>query len=125
MKKEKKPKPITEFNTVYALYAPEIIKLNAGDFKYVVMDFSLTLPEHIIGTFLIIPSLTIEGLKLSNYSFPQYGGKVRFELFNQNHTKKRGIKKRDKLAMFMTINEGTEHFQTRYETFRQSNPMTC
>ena len=90
----KRPKSITESNIVYALYAPERIKLNAGDFKYIVMGFSLTLPENIIGTFLIISSLKMGRLKLTNYSFPQHGGKVRFELFNQNHNKKIGIEKK-------------------------------
>ena len=88
------------------------------------MGFNLTLLGNIIGTFLVMTSLKIEGLQLTNYFFPQHGGKVRFELFNQNDNKKIDIKKRDKLAMFMTINKGKEHFQTRYETFHQSIPIT-
>ena len=116
-KGKKNLKSINEENTVYVLYAPERIKMNAGDLRYVVMDFAADLPKGIMGTFLIVPSLRVEGLDLTYNTNPGCGNKIRFELFNKNHSRKIDVKKREKLALFMTINEGTERFQTKYETF--------
>ena len=92
-KGKKKPKSINEQNTVYVLYAPERIKMNAGDFRYVVMDFSLDLPKDIMGTFLIVPSLRVEGLDLTHHTNPGCGDKIRLDLFNKNHTRKIDVKK--------------------------------
>ena len=97
-KGKKKPKPINEANTVYVLYAPKRIKMNAGDFRYVVMDFSLNLPKDIMGTFLIVPSLRVEGLQLTHHTNPGCGDKIRFKLFNQNYAKKIDVKKKEKIG---------------------------
>ena len=78
--------------------------MNAGDFRYVVMDFNMNLPKDIMGTFLIVPLPRVEGLQLTCNTNPDNGDKIKFELLNQNHTKKIDVKKREKLAMFMTIN---------------------
>ena len=107
-KGKKKPKSINEENKAYVLYAPETIKMNAGDFRYVVMNFAVDITKDIMGTFLIVPSLKLEG---------GCGDKIRFELFNKNHSRKIDVKNSEKLALFMIISEGTERFQTRYETF--------
>ena len=91
--------------------------MNAGDFRYVVMDFALNLPKDIMGAFLIVPSLRVEGLELTHNTNPGCVDKMRFELFNKNHTRKIEVKKGEKLALFVTINEGIKSFQTRYEKF--------
>ena len=91
--------------------------MNAGDFRYVVMDFAIGLPEDIMGTFLIVPSLRVVGLELRYNTNPACGEKIKFELFNKDRNRKIVIKKEEKLALFMTINEGLESFQTRYEKF--------
>ena len=75
------------------LYVPEKIKMNAGDFRYVVMDFAIGLPKDIMGTFLIVPSLRVEGLELTYSTNPECGEKIKFELFNKNHNRKIVIKK--------------------------------
>ena len=116
-KGSKKPKPINEENTAFALYSPKRIKMNVGDFKYKIMDFAVDVPKDILSTFLIVPSLKVEGLQLTYHTNIGCGDKIRFELFNKNHEKKIDIKKREKLALFMTINDGAENFQTRYEYF--------
>ena len=91
--------------------------MNAGDFRYVVMDFALNLSKDVMGAFLIVPSLRFEGLELTHNTNPGCGDKMRFELFNKNHTRNIEVKKGEKLAFFVTINEGIESFQTRYEKF--------
>ena len=101
----KRPKSINKHNTIIVLYSPEKIKMQAGDFRYVLMNFSIDLPTDIIGTFLIVPSLRDEGLELTHNTNPNCGQKMRFELFNKNNNKNIKIKKGDKLAIFMTINE--------------------
>ena len=116
-KGKKKPKSINEQNTIYVLYAPEKIKINAGDCRYVVMDFAIGLPKDIMRTFLIVLSLRVEGLELTYNTNPECGEKIKFELFNNNRNRKILIKKEEKLALFMTINEELESFQTRYEKF--------
>ena len=68
--------------------------MNAGDFRYVVMDFAIGLPEDILGTFLIVPSLRVEGLELTYNTNPEFGEKIKFELFNKDRNRKIVIKKR-------------------------------
>ena len=71
--------------------------MNAGDFRYVVMDFAIGLPEDILGTFLIVPSLRVEGLELTYNTNPEFGEKIKFELFNKDRNRKIVIKKRRNL----------------------------
>ena len=113
----KRPKSINKHNTIIALYSPERIKINAEDFRYVNMNCSIELPDRIIGHFILLPSLRDDGFELTlNRSNPD-GRKVQFELLNKNHSKKISVRKKDKLAIFMSINEGTENFKIKYEHF--------
>ena len=84
----KRPTSLNEYNTLYALYSPKSIKRNPGDFKYLTMNFSIDLPEEIIGTFAIVPSLKIERLQMLHNTNTNCRQKIRFELFNKNHNKK-------------------------------------
>ena len=111
----KRPKLINKHNTIIALCSPEGIKMNAGDFRYVNMNCSTELPDGIIGTFILLPSLRDEGLELALHNSNPDSRKVQFELLNKNHSRKIRIRKRDKIAMFMTLNDGTENFKMKYE----------
>ena len=91
--------------------------MNPGDFKYLTMNFSIDIPEEIIGTLAIVPSLKIEGLQMLHNTNTNWGQKIRFKLFNKNHNKKVVIGRRDKLAIFATINEGLENFRIKFEHF--------
>ena len=91
--------------------------MNPGDFKYLNMNFSIDIPEEIIGTLAIVPSLKIEGLQMLHNTNTNCGQKIRFKLFNKNHNKKVVIGRRDKLAIFATINKGLENFRIKYEHF--------
>ena len=66
----KRPKSINEHNTIAALYSPEGIKMNARDFRCINMNCSIELPDGIIGTFILLPSLRNESLKLTHKSNP-------------------------------------------------------
>ena len=107
---------MNEHNTIIALYSPEGIKMNAGDFRYININCSIELPDGIIGTFILLPSLRNKGLELTHKSNPD-SRKVQFELLNKNHDNKIHIRKRDKLAIFMTLNVGTENFKIKYKHF--------
>ena len=113
----KKIKATNDSNTIFALYVPETIKINASEFKHVIMNFSLDLPED-IGTFLIVLSLRIEGLEITHNTNTNSGHNIRLELLNKSHARVIRIKKGKKLALFMTMNEGTEHFKTRFEKIK-------
>ena len=113
-KSTKKPKAINDSNTIFALYAPETIKINACEFKHVIMKFSLELPEDIFGT----SSLRIEDLEIAHNTNTNNGQNIRLELLSKSHARVIRIKKGEKLALFMTMNEGTEHFKTRFEKIK-------
>ena len=82
------------------------------------MNFLIDIPEDITGTFLIVPSLKVEGLELKYNTNTNHGKNIMLELFNKNHTRKISVNKGEKLALFMTMNEGTEYFKTRFEKLK-------
>ena len=82
------------------------------------MNFLIDIPEYIIGTFLIVASLRVGGLELTYNTNTSHRQNVMLELFKKNHTRKISVNKGEKLALFMTIDEGTEYFKTRFEKLK-------
>ena len=81
---------------------------------YGISTFKVILPEHIIGTYIILPCLAKQEIKLMDYNTYQ---RTSINFFSQNHTKTVTIRKREPIANFITFNEGTGNFNVKYERF--------
>ena len=101
------PKEINKENTVFALFAPETIRIYPGEAKFIYRKFSGYVPTDILTTFLIMPNLKQEGLKLINQTDTNREQRIRLEYVNPT-LKTFTLKKNSKIALFMTLNEGNE-----------------
>ena len=111
----KKPKSINPANSIFILYAPETIKIKPNEFKFAFLKYSIHLPEDILSTFLITPALRDEGLRLTHHTNVNDDQRIRLELFNKTLNKTFTLKKKSRIALFMTLNEGTKCFKTGFE----------
>ena len=75
------PKEINKEKTVYAVYSPEKTVINLGERKFIHTKFSVTYPNNMLTTFIIMPKLQEEGLKLIGQNNEQ-DQRVRLEYFN-------------------------------------------
>ena len=85
--------------------------INPGETIFIHTKFSVTYPNDILTTFIIMPKLQEEGLKLIGQNNEQ-NQRVRLEYFNPT-LKKFTIKKNMTIAIFMTLNEGNEAFKKK------------
>ena len=100
------PKEINKEKTVYTVYSPEKTVINPGETKFIYTKFSVTCPNDILTTFVIIPNLQEKGLKLIGQNNEQ-DQRVRLEHYNPTF-ETFTIKKNMPIAIFMTLNEGNE-----------------
>ena len=114
-KDSKRSRSLNSSNSIFAIYAPETIKIVPHTFKFAFLKYSTHIPDDILSTFLIMPSLREEGLKLTHYTNVNSSNRIRLEIFNNTTNKTFRLKKRTKIALFMTLNEGNEGFTTEYE----------
>ena len=75
------PKEINKEKTVYAVFSPEKVTICPGQTILIHTKFSVTYPNDILTTFLIMPSLQKGGLKIIGQNNEQ-GQRVRLEYFN-------------------------------------------
>ena len=76
------PKEINKENTVFALFAPETIRIYPGQAKFIHTKFSVYVPTDILTKFLIMPNEKKEGLKLINQSDTNSEQRIRLEYIN-------------------------------------------
>ena len=112
-KSSKRPKSINFANTIYALYAPETIKIYPGEAKFVFLKYSIHVPDDVLSTFVIMPELRKEGLKLAHHTNVNVDQRIMLEYINPT-LKTFTLKKNSKIALFMTINEGNDVFKTEF-----------
>ena len=105
------PEEVNKEKTVYAVFSPDKIVINPGETIFIHTKFSVTYPNNILTTFIIMPKLQEEGLKLIGQNNEQ-NQRVRLEYFNRTF-KKFTIKKYMTIAIFMTLNEGNESFKKK------------
>ena len=110
------PKEINKQNTIFVLFAPERVTIYPGQTIFIYTKFAVNYPEDILATFLIMPNLKTEGLKLIGQNHER-NQRVRLEYFNLT-LKSFIIKKNLKIAMFMTLNEGNESFKKKIEKIK-------
>ena len=110
------PKEINKQNTIFAIFAPERVTIYPGQAILIYTKFVVNYPDDILVTFLIMPNLKTEGLKLIGQNHESYQ-RVRLEYFNPT-LKTFTIKKNLKIAIFMTINEGNESFKKKIEKIK-------
>ena len=106
-KGSKGPKSINSANSIFALYAPETLTIYPGQTKLVFLKCSIHHPDNILSTFLIMPSLRNEGLKLAHHRNVNVDQRIRLEFLNPT-LKTFTLKKDSKIALFMRLNEGSE-----------------
>ena len=103
------PKEINKEKTVFAVFVPEKITIYPGQTIFIHTKFAVTTPNDILTTFVIMPILQKEGLKIIG-QHNEVEQRVRLEYFNPT-LKTFTIKKHMKIAIFMTLNEGNESFR--------------
>ena len=98
------------------LYEPETIRIHPNEAKFTFFKYSIHVPDDILSTFLITPTLREEGLKLTHYTNVKVNERIRLEFINpvlKTFTLKK--KKTSKIALFMTLNEGNDVCKTEFE----------
>ena len=75
------PKEINKQNTIFAIFAPERVTIYPGQTIFIYTKFAVNYPEDILATFLIMPNLKTEGLKLKGQNH-ESNQRVRLEYFN-------------------------------------------
>ena len=75
------PKEINKEKTLYAVYCPEKTVIKPGEKKFIHTKFSVTYPNDILTTFVIIPNLQEKGLKRIGQNNEQEQ-RVRLEYYN-------------------------------------------
>ena len=110
------PKEINKQNTIFVIFVPERVTIYPGQTILIYTKFAVNYPEDILATFLIMPNLKTEGLKLIGQNHER-NQRVRLQYFNPM-LKTFTIKKTLKIAMFMTLNEGNESFKKKIEKIK-------
>ena len=82
------------------------------------MNFNIDLQNNIIGTYIILPFLGKQEIRLTDCNTIQ---KTKPNFFNASYSKIITIRPRQPLVHFTTFNEGTENFDVNFETFDNSN----
>ena len=75
------PKERNKENTVYVIFSPEGVTIYLGQTKFIHTKFSVKHPDDILTTFVIMPDLKKEGLKLIGQVY-HTNQRVRLEYFN-------------------------------------------
>ena len=75
------PKEINKQNTIFVIFAPERVTIYLGQTIFSYTKFAVNYPEDILGTFLIMPNLKTEGLKLIGQNHER-NQRIRLEYFN-------------------------------------------
>ena len=109
------PKEINKQNTIFVIFAPERVTIYPGQTIFIYTKFAVNYPEDILATFLIMPNLKTEELKLIGQNHER-NQRVRLEYFNP--TLKTFTITKKKIAMFMTLNEGNESFKKKIEKIK-------
>ena len=112
-KGSKRPKSINSANSIFALHAPETLTIYPGQTKFVFLKYSIHHPDNIHSTFLIMPSLRNEDLKLAHHTNVNVDQRIRLEFLNPT-LKTFTLKKDSKIALFMTLNEGSEGLKKKF-----------
>ena len=110
------PKEINKEKAIYTVFSPEKVTICPGQTIFIHTKFIVTYPNDILTTFLIMPTLQKEGLKLIGQNNEQ-NQRVRLEYFSPT-LKTFTIKKNMKIAIFMALNEGNESFKKKIEKIK-------
>ena len=111
----KRPKAIDGRNSIFILYSPEKIKIKPQKFTFAYLKYSIHLLEDILSAFLITPALRDEGLELSSSSNVNTNERIRLEFFNKTLDKTFTLRKKSRIALFMTLNEETAGLKAEFE----------
>ena len=112
------PKEINKEKTVFAVFAPEKLTIYPGQTISIHTQFTVTSPNNMLTTFVIMPTLQKEGLKIIGQKNKE-NQRVRLEYFNPT-LKTFTIEKHMKIAIFMMLNEGNESFRKEIVKIKSS-----
>ena len=116
----KRPKALGSRNSLFQICSPELINIRPGEIKFIFLKYSIHLPDDILTTFLITPSLGNEGLQLTHYTNKNIDEKIRLKIFNKMHNNIFTRKKNSKIALFKMLNEETAGLKKEFETVTSS-----
>ena len=110
---KRRPKKLE--NDVFVLYTPERIKLQPGEIKIVDMKLHLKLSKNLVGSCVMIPSLTSQNIKLLNTYHTSKDSltledslyRVMFAIQNRNMNKTIQLKAKTELGFFTILNSGS------------------
>ena len=110
---KRRPKKIK--NDVFVLYTPERRKLQPGEIKIVDMKLHLKLSKNLVGSCVLLPSLTSPNIKLLNaYSISTYSltledssYRVIFEIQNRNMNETIQLKAKTERGFFTILNSAS------------------
>ena len=112
------PKEINKEKIIFAVFAPEKLTIYPGQTIFIHTKFSVTYPNDILTTFVIMPTLQKEGIKITGQNNEE-NQRVRLEYFNPTF-KTFTIKKHMKIAILITLNEGNESFKKEIVKIKNS-----
>ena len=112
----RRPKAMDNRNTCFQIYSPEYFKVMPGKTKRIILNYSIHLPQNILTTFLVAPALRKEGLQLTRYSDVNSDTRIYLEFFNKTLHTVFNVRKKSKIALFMTINEETAGLKTVFNS---------
>ena len=121
---KRRPKKLE--NDVFVLYTPERIKLQAGEIKIVDMKLHLKLSKTLVGSYVLLPSLTLQNIKLLNaYHVSTYSltledssYRVIFEIQNRNMNETIQLKAKTELGFFTILNSASTE-EARYKFIKR------
>ena len=121
-------KPRRLENNVFVLYLPDRIKLQPGEIKSTNMKIKLRLPNKIVGTCTLLPSLSCNNIKLLNSFHIAMDGAITsqnqpidlpyvfaLEIQNQNINRAVQLRKNQELGFFTLLNEGMEEIRHKFK----------
>ena len=112
----KRPKAMDKRNSCFQIYSPEKFKIAPGEVKRIILNCSIHLPEDILSTFIVVPHLEKEGLKLIKHSETNCYTRIYLEFFNKTLHTTFKCAKNSKIALFMTLNEETAGLKTVFSS---------
>ena len=114
-------------NDVFVLYTPERIKLQPGEIKIVDMKIHLKLSKNLVGSCVLLPSLTLQNIKLLNayhistdsLMLKDSPYRVTLEIQNRNMNETIQLKSKTELGFFTILNSGSTE-EVRYKFIKYS-----
>ena len=115
-------------NNVFALYAPEKIRIRPGEVKNIKMKIKLRLPSGLVGCCTLLPTFSDNGIKLLNSQYissesntvslnqpADLPWSLTLEVFNRNLNTIFQLNKRQEMGFFHILNDREKEIKHIYK----------